>query len=82
MAQHLATIFGTEKDRVNCPFYFKIGYVASSVSYHRVVLTRVCGILMYLLSCSNAGHVGMAIDVLACIINQRLVLPSCCIICI
>lgn len=25
MAQHLATIFGTEKDRVNCPFYFKIG---------------------------------------------------------
>ena len=27
MAQHLANIFGTEKDRVNCPFYFKIGYV-------------------------------------------------------
>lgn len=25
MAQHLASIFGTEKDRVNCPFYFKIG---------------------------------------------------------
>eukprot|EP00236_Picocystis_salinarum_P000534 CAMPEP_0183832754 /NCGR_PEP_ID=MMETSP0807_2-20130328/5640_1 /TAXON_ID=88271 /ORGANISM="Picocystis salinarum, Strain CCMP1897" /LENGTH=272 /DNA_ID=CAMNT_0026078553 /DNA_START=103 /DNA_END=919 /DNA_ORIENTATION=- len=25
MAEHLATIFGTEKDRVNCPFYFKIG---------------------------------------------------------
>jgi len=28
MAQHLANIFGTEKDRVNCPFYFKIGYVS------------------------------------------------------
>jgi splicing factor U2AF 35 kDa subunit len=27
MAEHLASIFGTEKDRVNCPFYFKIGYV-------------------------------------------------------
>lgn len=27
MADHLASIFGTEKDRVNCPFYFKIGYV-------------------------------------------------------
>lgn len=27
MAEHLASIFGTEKDRVNCPFYFKIGCV-------------------------------------------------------
>eukprot|EP00274_Cyanoptyche_gloeocystis_P004089 CAMPEP_0196653300 /NCGR_PEP_ID=MMETSP1086-20130531/2922_1 /TAXON_ID=77921 /ORGANISM="Cyanoptyche gloeocystis , Strain SAG4.97" /LENGTH=318 /DNA_ID=CAMNT_0041984427 /DNA_START=52 /DNA_END=1009 /DNA_ORIENTATION=+ len=25
MAEHLASIFGTEKDKVNCPFYFKIG---------------------------------------------------------
>jgi splicing factor U2AF subunit len=25
MAQHLQTIYGTEQDRVNCPFYFKIG---------------------------------------------------------
>jgi hypothetical protein len=25
MAEHLASIFGTEKDRVNCPFYIKIG---------------------------------------------------------
>ncbi|KAM0939662.1 putative transcription factor C3H family [Dioscorea sansibarensis] len=25
MAEHLASIFGTEKDRVNCLFYFKIG---------------------------------------------------------
>ena len=25
MATHLANIFATEKDRVNCPFYFKIG---------------------------------------------------------
>ena len=25
MAQHLAKIFGTEEDKVNCPFYFKIG---------------------------------------------------------
>jgi splicing factor U2AF subunit len=24
-AEHLADIFGTEKDRVNCPFYWKIG---------------------------------------------------------
>jgi splicing factor U2AF subunit len=24
MAEHLASIFGTEKDRVNCLFYFKI----------------------------------------------------------
>ncbi|KAK1404660.1 hypothetical protein POM88_004265 [Heracleum sosnowskyi] len=26
MAEHLASIFGTEKDRVNCPFYFMIGH--------------------------------------------------------
>jgi len=25
MADYLTSIFGTEKDRVNCPFYFKIG---------------------------------------------------------
>ncbi|CAN6458906.1 unnamed protein product [Victoria cruziana] len=25
MAEQLASIFGTEKERVNCPFYFKIG---------------------------------------------------------
>ncbi|GJV23958.1 splicing factor U2af small subunit B-like protein [Tanacetum coccineum] len=25
MAEHLALIFGPETDRVNCPFYFKIG---------------------------------------------------------
>eukprot|EP00300_Choanocystis_sp_HF-7_P003709 c12831_g1_i2.p1 GENE.c12831_g1_i2~~c12831_g1_i2.p1 ORF type:complete len:277 (+),score=50.72 c12831_g1_i2:35-832(+) len=25
MAEQLASIFGTEKDKVNCPFYFKIG---------------------------------------------------------
>ncbi|CAE8644675.1 unnamed protein product, partial [Polarella glacialis] len=25
MAEQLARIFGTEEDRVNCPFYFKIG---------------------------------------------------------
>lgn len=25
MAKHLARIHGTEEDRVNCPFYYKIG---------------------------------------------------------
>ena len=25
MAEHLASIFGTEQDKVNCSFYFKIG---------------------------------------------------------
>lgn len=25
MAEHLASIYGTEKDRINCPFYYKIG---------------------------------------------------------
>jgi len=25
MADHLARIFGTEEDRINCPFFYKIG---------------------------------------------------------
>ena len=25
MAENLARIYGTEEDRINCPFYFKIG---------------------------------------------------------
>jgi splicing factor U2AF 35 kDa subunit len=25
MAERLAKIYGTEEDKVNCPFYFKIG---------------------------------------------------------
>ena len=25
MAEHLASIYGTEKDKINCPFYYKIG---------------------------------------------------------
>ncbi|KAL4187260.1 hypothetical protein AMTRI_Chr09g38170 [Amborella trichopoda] len=32
MAEHLASIFGTEKDIVNCPFYFKIGVCRHSDS--------------------------------------------------
>ncbi len=31
MAEHLASIFGTEKDRVNCPFYFKVREDQSAV---------------------------------------------------
>ena len=31
MAEHLASIYGTERDRVNCPFYYKIGYVTLKV---------------------------------------------------
>lgn len=42
MADHLAQIFGTEKDRVNCPFYFKIGTVAG---LGRCVLCVVCCVL-------------------------------------
>lgn len=39
MADHLAQIFGTEKDRVNCPFYFKIGTMAG---LGRVVCRVLC----------------------------------------
>ena len=30
MAHHLASIYGTEKDRVNCPFYFKVRIFTTS----------------------------------------------------
>ncbi|KAL4568065.1 hypothetical protein LXL04_023666 [Taraxacum kok-saghyz] len=33
MAEHLPSIFGSEKDRVNCPFYFKIGAWIEAI-YH------------------------------------------------
>ena len=36
-AEHLASIFGTEKDRVNCPFFFKIGSC-------RCVRALLCGV--------------------------------------
>ena len=42
MADHLASIFGTEKDRVNCPFYFKIGCVTqASIVVHANQRDRV-----------------------------------------
>lgn len=44
MADHLASIFGTEKDRVNCPFYFKIGCVCLS---QRVYILHVLWLSTY-----------------------------------
>jgi len=45
MADHLAQIFGTEKDRVNCPFYFKIGTVAGLGRVVCCVSCVVCCVL-------------------------------------
>jgi len=43
MAEHLASIFGTEKDRVNCPFYFKVlRETRTSVSSSSSFEERVC----------------------------------------
>lgn len=36
MAEFLASIFGTEKDKVNCPFYFKIGACRHGVHCSRL----------------------------------------------
>ena len=33
MAEYLASIFGTEKDKVNCSFFFKVCSVILSVLY-------------------------------------------------
>lgn len=67
MAQHLANIFGTEKDRVNCPFYFKIGYVMwprPAPVLHRencIVRIRVCFVLILRISFYNLVPYGASI---------------------
>jgi hypothetical protein len=94
MAQHLATIFGTEKDRVNCPFYFKIGYVYLYVYYclwprdfwHLLVQgflnqEKSLGRLYDGYNRLFAGHVVTEIDVLEYTINPQLVRRFYCIIC-
>ena len=51
MAEHLASIFGTEKDRVNCPFYFKIGCGAPPP-----VMPPSCAVSMLGPCCASCLH--------------------------
>ena len=45
MADHLAQRFGTEKDRVNCPFYIKIGCGPCVSSVVCMLLLGMCSVL-------------------------------------
>lgn len=48
MAKHLARIFGTEDDKVNCPFYFKVGlcrHGAQCTRVHNKPLSSTCLVL-------------------------------------
>ena len=42
MAEHLASIFGTEKDRVNCPFYFKVREDQSAKAVREIFFLCAC----------------------------------------
>ena len=50
MAEFLASIFGTEKDRVNCPFYFKTGACTHGERYVSAVLSIVGPSLLFVLN--------------------------------
>ena len=41
MAEELARTFGTEADKVNCPFYFKIGFCIISFSAYSFLFLQV-----------------------------------------
>ncbi|CAJ0649888.1 16608_t:CDS:2 [Entrophospora sp. SA101] len=43
MAEYLASIYGTEKDKVNCSFYFKIGACRHGQMAIHHIWHRVCG---------------------------------------
>ena len=90
MADHLAQIFGTEKDRVNCPFYFKIGTMAG---LGRVVCRVSCVVCCPAPGCSRCtnhslhaarcttrsqAHVATATVVLVCTTNRQSRRRFCC----
>uniref|UniRef100_A0A2K5QMZ6 U2 small nuclear RNA auxiliary factor 1 like 4 n=1 Tax=Cebus imitator TaxID=2715852 RepID=A0A2K5QMZ6_CEBIM len=67
MAEYLASIFGTEKDKVNCSFYFKIGACRHGDRYSRLhkptfsqeVFTELqgkYGEMEKMKVCDNLGH--------------------------
>lgn len=39
-AEYLASIYGTEKDKVNCSFYFKVCFCCVNAKRHYRVLDR------------------------------------------
>jgi len=51
MAEYLASIFGTEKDKVNCPFYFKIGACRHGTQCSRLHNKPTCSQTIVLQNC-------------------------------
>ena len=47
MAEHLASIFGTEKDRVNCPFYFKVREDQSAKAVREIFFFVICVLVVF-----------------------------------
>ena len=82
MAEHLASIFGTEKDRVNCPFYFKIGCATMTALRKQGSRAGNMPGLQHGFSPSHTSHIsaglaGMVTDARGCTTN-RLSVRRCC----
>lgn len=60
-AEYLASIYGTEKDKVNCSFYFKV------IIFYKIFLKQVF----------RLEHAGTVINALERIINQRFPIRFC-----
>jgi hypothetical protein len=83
MAEHLASIFGTEKDRVNCPFYFKVRACSSvgerkefrslSLLSSLCPLFSVCVASRVVLFCSLSLSLSLSLEVAA----ATRALPRC-----
>lgn len=82
MAEHLASIFGTEKDRVNCPFYFKIGCGTQGRGVQRLLHAALhappsCPTHTPPPARSRAGHAATATAARACTTGPPSARPSC-----
>ena len=82
MAQHLAKIFGTEEDKVNCPFYLKMGACRHgdrcSRIHNRPILSQTI-LLQNMVSTQERRHTCMH-DQLAPPDSRRLILALCSIL--
>ena len=75
MAEYLASIFGTEKDKVNCPFYFKIGACRHGTSCSRLHNKPTFSQTIVLQNCSrnpeNAATSAEAADLVTDVESQQ-----------
>lgn len=80
-ATRLAEIFGTEKDRVNCPFYFKIGGTRARTPSLARALARAPPLTARSVLRARAQRAGTASGAAACTTARRSARRCCCRTC-